>query len=130
MAEIINLKLRSHHLFCARNFIGKGYSPEFVKKFTEILASLKAGENFIVVDGADDICSACPNLMSNGLCCDHIKIKKLDAKHSQLLSINAGDVLTWNQAQEKIDAKMAEINYYDLCFDCQWAIICQNSSKK
>jgi hypothetical protein len=129
LAEKLKLTLRPHHLLCAKNFIGKGYSPEFVENFKQILARLEAGEEFEITNNHDAICAACPNLQNN-LCQSQTKIETLDKNHSKLLGVIEGNKLTWQEAQELIRNKIADINFQQLCSGCEWVIICQNNNIK
>jgi hypothetical protein len=122
----LSIKLRPHHLLCAANFIGKGYSDDFVENFETLLTHLKAGETFEVINSADAVCAACPNLQA-GICKTQEKVDALDKKHSQVLGVKAGDKLTWLETQKLIKSKVVDIN--NLCSGCEWSIICAKNEK-
>ena len=61
-------RYRPHHFLCTLGFQGKGYSPDFVKNFSEIADVLRGedgDEQLIkVIKNCDDICRACPRALS------------------------------------------------------------------
>jgi hypothetical protein len=52
----MTVRLRPHHLLCMLTYVGKGYSPAFVKNYETIAVRLSAGEEIELVAGPDDIC--------------------------------------------------------------------------
>jgi uncharacterized protein len=125
LAVKLRLKLRPHHLLCAANFVGEGYSSEFIENFKNVLQRLNAGEMIEINNGTDAICAACPN-KQNDQCQNQIKVELLDKKHSNLLGVSEGDKVTWQEAQQLIKNKITTANLQQLCAGCEWVIICQN----
>jgi hypothetical protein len=56
------ITLRPHHLLCIRNFIGKGYSKDFVDNMKSLINTLEENPNqkVLIKSGLDDICKKCP----------------------------------------------------------------------
>ena len=59
----MTVRLRPHHLNCLLTYVGKGYSPAFTANYDVIAGRLGAGEDILIVDGPDDICTP---LLSEG----------------------------------------------------------------
>ena len=60
----LSLSLRGHHLLCVHGFRGMGYSPEFVKKMSEIVEQIRDDRidfPIQVVAALDDTCGTCPH---------------------------------------------------------------------
>jgi uncharacterized protein len=64
------VRLRPHHLLCMLSYAGRGYSPAFVANFDAVVRRLEAGEEIVVVSGADDICI--PLLCEDRAHCDEV----------------------------------------------------------
>ncbi len=123
------IKLRPHHILCIAHYEGKGYSEEFNLKMKEIIKSLETGEEFELVFGADDLCSACPNL-KNGICETEEKVNRYDRMTADLLVIGEGQISTktiFDAAKEKI-YKANKFNH--ICSDCEWSYICRKNEKQ
>lgn len=52
----MTIRLRPHHLLCMLTYIGKGYSPDFVRNYDAIAVRISDGEALDIVEGPDDIC--------------------------------------------------------------------------
>ena len=50
------IQLRGHHLLCILTFVGKGYTPKFIKNMKYIVRKIGEGEAIKIVWGPDDIC--------------------------------------------------------------------------
>lgn len=50
------ITLRGHHLLCALNYSGSGYTPEFISNFDDICARMTAGEEVKLTWKPDSIC--------------------------------------------------------------------------
>lgn len=53
----MTVRLRPHHLLCMLTFIGKGYTEAFTENYVRIAARLSEGEDILMVEGPDDICT-------------------------------------------------------------------------
>jgi hypothetical protein len=117
------LKYRPHHFLCSVGFAGKGYSDEFTRNMTKIVDSLRAtggdATEIEVTRTADVLCMPCPHRRGEG-CETAEKIEALDEAHAQALGLNAGDVLTWGAAQERIIQKITIEKHHEICAPCSW----------
>lgn len=119
----MNIKFRPHHFLCAIGFQGKGYSPEFVNNFLQIMGLLNSSDGdkteIEVTNVTDSICSPCPHKRDK-LCTSQEKIQTLDNSHAQVLGIAAGDILTWGEAKQRIIEKMNLSEFHKACSSCNW----------
>jgi len=122
---------------CTLGFEGKGYSEAFVANYQRIADSLRlapvaGGKTLIcVARNVDSICMPCPNRRDEK-CATEEKIQKLDQAHAQVLGLKAGDVLSWDEAQELIAARMTEEAFEQVCAPCSWKAlgVCKTALKK
>lgn len=112
-------------MFCIYNFVGKGYTDEFVINFQNIVNYLNDNKQFQIIDSLDSICFACPK-HDGKVCEQQSKVKKLDQKVAELLNIKIGTILNWKQAQQLIKNKINSENFNEICSDCEWFTICKN----
>lgn len=52
-----SVRLRPHHLLCMLTYLGKGYTPTFIKNFDALATRIASGEMIQVVHGPDDVCA-------------------------------------------------------------------------
>jgi hypothetical protein len=117
----MKVSFRPHHFLCTLGFQGMGYSPKFVKNYTDIAEALRENEELPieVIKGTDSICGSCPH-NGEGICKTEDKIQTLDACHAQVLRIVPGDVLTWREGKERLKEKMTLEAFHTACKECQW----------
>ncbi len=119
----MTLQFRPHHFMCTLCYTGKGYSPSFVRNYNKIDTLLKsAGGDDIpieVVSHTDSICTPCPH-KRDLLCESQAVIADLDAKHAAVLALQAGEVLTWGQAKQRIAENMTLEKFEHTCATCSW----------
>jgi hypothetical protein len=131
---VLKIAFRPHHFLCALCFQGKGYSPEFVANFSEIMAYLNSthGDDAVIniVEHTDSICAPCPSKRDN-LCVVQKKILKLDSAHADVLGIKPGETITWGQAKERIRNQMTLEKFHHACAPCAWKKLgmCENVLK-
>lgn len=131
----MSIKFRPHHFLCTLGFQGKGYSPEFTANYQLIVDQLNgpAGDQvpITVVEHTDSICAPCPS-KRDLLCATQAKIAALDKAHAEILTIKAGDVLTWGEAKQKIAANMTLEKFHSACSICSWKElgVCEAALKK
>lgn len=110
-----------------------GYSPHFVENYSQIVDALQKDEErpLQVVAGEDSICVACPHQSTKG-CAVEEKIQGLDARHSQILNLKPGDVLSWREAQQRLKDHMTLENFHQACAGCEWKTlgVCEDALKK
>lgn len=123
------MQLRPHHLLCTRFYKGHGYSEEFNQNMKEVLARLSAGETFTVTQGLDDLCSACPNRITdengNRICNAEEKVSRYDSKTYDLLSLEEGRTYDYSEIKKSSDALIFQCGKFDsICSDCEWKYLC------
>ena len=84
-----------------------------------------------MVEVSDSICSACPH-QSESVCAVEEKVQGLDARHSQILNIKIGDVLTWKEAKDILKENMTLEAFHQACRGCEWKAlgVCESALKK
>ncbi len=125
MSQQKSIRLRPHHLLCTFCFEGKGYSPGFIDNYKRLDACIKNNPdslNIEIVAETDDVCTPCPHKRGN-LCETQEKVSSLDAHHSEMLHIKAGDVLTWNTILQKMKEHVTLSKFHKACATCQWKAI-------
>jgi hypothetical protein len=117
----MTLAFRPHHFLCTFGFQGKGYSPEFIENYKEVVKTLTLNENtsIQVVSQKDTICGPCPHLRQAG-CDKEKKIQELDKHHLQILGIKVSQTLTWHEAKERIKEHMTLRAFHQACRSCSW----------
>lgn len=121
-----NIYLRPHHGLCIRHFEGKGYSGEFTKHMSEVIASLSPDTLITVVSRTDEICGKCPNNHS-GSCTESDKVSRFDEAVLELTGISAGETLTYREFSDKITGHIIRAGKFSaVCGDCGWAGICHS----
>lgn len=129
----MTVRLRGHHLLCMLTYIGKGYSPAFVKNYDTIAGLLSRGDDIIIVNGPDDICQ--PLLCAGDCHCFNRSVFMRD-KHaldaiSDLLEITicAGAGFTLNAARLAfMRSAFAAGNIRKACKACEWSDLCTEIS--
>ena len=118
------LHFRPHHFICSLGYQGKGYSARFTANMDRIVVDLLCSPAGIdtriqVVGLSDDICAPCPH--RRGESCEKAeKIADLDRRHANLLDLRDGQVITWNQARERIRKRVTPQLLDMLCSGCEW----------
>jgi hypothetical protein len=124
MPETPRLRFRPHHFLCALGYEGKGYSDAFTANMTSIVADGLRTEDgqfteIEVTHRTDAICAPCPK-RRGAFCTAEPKIRALDNRHARALSLRAGDVLTWAEAQVRIKERIKPETLDDICKGCRW----------
>jgi hypothetical protein len=129
----MKIAFRPHHFLCTLGFRGSGYSPHFVKNYTQIVEALQRDEELPiqVIEGADSICAACPHQSIEG-CAVEEKIQGLDARHAHILNLKAGGVLSWKEAQQRLKDHMTIEAFHHACAGCEWKAwgVCEIALRK
>lgn len=120
------LKLRGHHLICLHFFQGEGYSREFIENLKGVVGRAEAGEEIELVEGADDVCRACPAL-KDGRCASkpdaEAEIREMDVEAAAHLGISAGERVHWRDLKVKVGATPKEW-FAAFCAGCDWEKAC------
>lgn len=117
----MSVDFRPHHFLCTLCFQGKGYSPVFIANYEKIARQLKKDPStpIKVVDHTDAVCQPCPHRQGTQ-CATQEKISKLDQAHAAALEIQSGDVLSWEQAQQRMAEKLTLEKFHSICATCNW----------
>lgn len=122
--------LRPHHALCALFFTGHGYSPEFTRHMEKVLSGMREGAGARLCSGADELCSACPNL-EGGVCNCSEKVDRYDAATLGLLGIKPGEEVSAAEFRARaIENIILAGRFGDVCPDCQWRKICNPLAEK
>ncbi len=118
-------RLRGHHLICLQFYRGEGYSEEFVENLERVLEKAKK-HGVLVVEGADDVCKACPYLVDGR--CEYKEgaeeeIRYLDCLALTLLELSAERVVSWEEISGKVMDVLEEWKE-KACKDCEWRNVC------
>jgi hypothetical protein len=130
----MSIAIRGHHLLCMLTYIGKGYSPEFIRNYDEIIARIGEGEEMLIVHGPDDICR--PLLCETSAHCRGRSVLRRDERALSIVSnllgrpIVVGTLL--KPDQKMVDAlrlAFAKGQMRKACFGCDWANLCGSVAK-
>ena len=123
------IKLSPHHLLCASLYVEKGYCSDFCGNFSTLLSRLKEGENFVLIEGLDDICAFCPHAKKEEkLCASQQKVAYYDESILTLLNLRYGALYGYGQILNNLKNHIPfALNF---CGDCQWQSLCRDVSKK
>lgn len=118
------MRIRAHNLLCIQGFVGRGYSPEFVRNMTEVVAALGPAAEVTVAAEPDAICEACPNLSPTG-CRLHGEgtergIARQDRDVMGRLGIAEGETLPWGVLLRRIAARIRPGDLDGICGACPW----------
>lgn len=120
----MKLFFRPHNFMCTLGFQGMGYSPAFIRNFTQIVTALRRNENLsiTIVGESDSVCAACPN-KRDLVCKDEKKIRSLDERHSKILGLMKGRSITWKHAKALIKKRMTVDAFHKACEGCSWKVL-------
>ncbi|RLF16238.1 MAG: DUF1284 domain-containing protein [Thermoprotei archaeon] len=119
-------RLRGHHLICLHFFKPEALGEAFASKARHVLSRLESGEPIIVVDDADEVCSACPYLRGDECAYSEgaeEEIKAMDRDALKLLGLEKGAVTTWSYVKEKVSNVIGEWRS-KYCSECEWNKSC------
>lgn len=114
------MKLRGHHIFCTALFVGKGYDEGFAEKMDSVIHRWKQGEAAELVEGQDEICSACPNRLNDGGCLLGTEdVRRRDEEAAAVLGLSVSESLSWEQAGKYL-SRLTEREFQQVCYSCRW----------
>ena len=139
--------LRPHHLLCLQNFRGKGYSPAFVRRMTEVhkqISEKNAASNadkphcsgdslpdlsaetarphpILLISGRDDLCTACPHCGPTD--CTSPNPARFDALVLSRTGLRIGQVLEKGMASPDLPAMTPGL-LQACCPGCKWFDVC------
>lgn len=127
------IQFRPHHFICTLGFQGKGYSNFFIKNYEKIIAQLNEdpGTLIQVVCKTDSICQACPR-REDALCEHQDSIERIDDGYQQILGLQENQVLSWDQAKEKVKDLVTLDQFHFICQKCEWKRfgVCEGALKR
>ncbi len=113
-------------MICLHFYRGEGYSRGFVENLEDVVRRATEGEEIEVVEGADDICRACPTVRE-GKCVAtpgaDKKIRKMDAEAAARLGVEVGSKVRWHDVKAKVMATPKEW-LAAFCEECDWEETC------
>lgn len=112
------LKLRPHHLLCTRSFKGKGYSHEFVCNMSRVIEQLKTNCIITLVEGADAVCSHCPERIGKR-CRSEEKINRFDDAVLEHLHLSR-KTYRYAELERILAGHLTESAYNSICSGCEW----------
>jgi hypothetical protein len=128
----MGIKIRGHHILCLNFYRGFGYNQEFVKNVSEILRRVQ-GKKIKIVDGCDDICSACPH-MHGGRCEKHEgaeeEVTKMDLDVLVRLGLSPTTRVNFDDVSLLVKKKIKPSDIKEICKDCDWLEICMKESER
>lgn len=127
---MLHYKLRPHHGLCISFFEGKGYSEEFVTHMREVINSGRQGAAITIVNGADEICSKCPNLKGSG-CITFEKVEWLDQQVVKACGLDIGKEYSFTQFLAQVQEELIDTDRWKtICRGCQWYSLCLEMKQK
>lgn len=125
------LRLRGHHLICLHFFRGEGYNQEFVENLENVMHRAANGEEIEVVEGADDICRACPTLKGKECVAKpgvDVEIREMDAEAVAYLGVDVNSKVRWKEIKVKVIA-LSRKWLVAFCEGCEWEKVCTEKKK-
>lgn len=121
-------RLRPHHFICLQFYRGEGYDQDFIDSLNTLLA-YAAARPAVVVEGADDVCAACPHLAEDSRCespdAGEDEIARIDAIALALLGVSSGDQLSLPEAERRLRLGSAMQRWREqACSGCAWEDVC------
>ena len=116
-------------MVCLTFFHGEGYSAEFVVNLMRTLETWETAAA-VVVQGTDDVCSACPSRVDEAKCIllddTGVSVRELDELALELLEVTPGATVTQSEIRAKIPRMIHEWRSR-ACSDCDWEPTCHAS---
>lgn len=123
------LTIRPHHIMCINNFVGKGYSDEFVENMRQVTDSLDNDSEVCFTECCDILCAHCPNRKGN-CCTKESHIKALDNNTISKFNLDLNKSYLWKELKHLYDNLIVRNNDLDsVCFECSWKDICSQNIK-
>lgn len=126
MNDIKIIHLRPHHGICIQNFIGRGYSEEFIRNMKAVINELESNKNSIVrlVSDNDVICKCCPH--NNGKCDSIGKVMGLDEACLKKSGLTPGSDIKWEKFKWILKERILMTEEFDnVCKKCEWFSLCR-----
>lgn len=121
------INLRPHHGMCIGQFMGKGYSEEFVANMYKVIEELEQNREEVIrlVCSVDVICNSCPH-NKEGNCRSGQKVAEYDAMALKLCGLSVNDTVTWSEFKRLVKVHILEEQKLSMvCHNCSWLSLCQ-----
>ena len=123
--------LRGHHFLCILTYRGEGYTPDFVRNMSDIVAQIRSGAPVTLTDGPDMICAGltagCRIAVDHD--CHKAEIATLDRMaEAAVAGILGRDLRAARELRaDEIDLLRGEFRRGSIraaCVDCSWKPLC------
>ncbi|MGJ7028340.1 hypothetical protein HNR54_000689 [Methanothermobacter sp. DSM 3267] len=120
-----DITIRAHHLLCIQGFQGYGYSEEFTENMELVIRKLRSrpSVSVMIVDSADEICTACPFMDGEACMMGDESVKGMDSKLMEILGIRSGDIRDYSELESELKNMEASL-IREVCGDCSWIDVC------
>jgi hypothetical protein len=122
--------LRGHHFICLQFFDGEGCPAAYVENLRAVVERIRNAPA-LLIEGADDVCAACPGRASDGRCIDPAagedEIQRIDALACEVLGVRPGARLSLADARALLaaDAVASGRWRFEACPGCAWGDACE-----
>lgn len=113
-------------MLCVHGFRGMGYSPDFVKKMTEIVAAVRDESRTFpirVMEDLDEACGFCPN-RGDGICAaspgSDVHVKQLDRRIMAHIGLTHGETIDKAELVRRTALSVRPEHLDELCRGCSW----------
>jgi len=122
------IELRPHHGMCIGQFIGNGYSKDFVDNMKNIIIQLETDNPYIkLVCHTDAICDRCPHNV-NGTCYSGQKVLYFDEACLRLCGLYENQVIRWVDFKNKVkEMILGKDMLKNVCINCSWIELCMKN---
>lgn len=105
---------------------GMGYGPEFVENAKVILRQMRRNVELEVVEGCDDVCTACPHRVGSECWKPGVgeRVYEMDRRVLEKLQLKTGNRLKAKKVARVLKAELKEYTLRSLCENCEWISIC------
>jgi hypothetical protein len=121
------IRLRPHHLMCILTYVGRGYTPSFVRNLDRVIERIRSGAEILLVDEPDDICAA---FDSDERHCERPSVTERDRAAVQALAGSFGERLDAGAPFSLSATTLGEMRGEYLrtreqtCGGCEWYELC------
>lgn len=125
------LELRAHHLLCALSYRGRGYGPDFARRFEASIDALSRGAPLRLGARADTLCRSGQNC---GQCedprsGDRDRLAAQDIAHCLAIDTD-GPLRLDNGALQQLRAAFAAGELRRACAGCDWFELCSAEARR
>lgn len=120
------IQLRPHHGLCIQQFVGKGYSEDFVRNMSALIKQLEENpeQEIRLCCQADDVCKYCPHRQDTG-CTSGQKVERYDSACLALCGFQDGQKMKWKTFRAGVLEWIIHVGKLgEVCLDCEWLPLC------